>query len=113
MVKTKEEIKEKQKEWYLKNKKRILEERKKYQKEYNQTSNRKKAYTIHNWKKRGVIHEDINKLYEHYLNTTECDICKVEFNEKNWKCLDHDHDTGLFRNVLCNNCNSCDRWKKH
>lgn len=59
------------------------------------------------WKKRGIINDDFNELYSKYLDTKNCELCNIEFGGKgkNKKCLDHDHVTGLFRNVLCNNCN--------
>lgn len=59
------------------------------------------------WKKRGVVSEDYSKLYDDYLVITKCELCEVDLEGKgrNKKCLDHDHTTGLFRNVLCNNCN--------
>ena len=72
----------------------------------------KKTHTISNWKTRGVI-GDYDELYEQYINTTECNVCKFVFTDKNWKCLDHDHTNGQFRYILCNNCNMYDRWKKH
>ena len=28
-----------------------------------------------------------------------------EWEKLNKKCLDHDHKTGLFRNIICNRCN--------
>jgi hypothetical protein len=77
---------------------------------YKDTPQFKKTHTISNWKTRGVV-GDYDEMYNIYLNTNECNVCKVGFNEKNWKCLDHDHDTGKFRQILCNNCNTLDRWK--
>ena len=59
------------------------------------------------WKKRGVISEDYDVLYNTYLTTTKCQMCDVvlEGKGRNKKCLDHCHQTGAFRKILCNNCN--------
>ena len=99
-TKNKEKVKETNKQYYQKNKEKCKEyylkhkeEIKEYQKEYNQTPKRIKTYKISNWKRYGVIHDDFDKLYEHYINTNECNVCKVIFTDNNWKCLDHDHET--------------------
>ena len=44
--------------------------------------------------------EELNKL----LNTQNCAICSTDLKagEKN---IDHDHDTGRIREVLCSGCN--------
>jgi hypothetical protein len=60
---------------------------------------------IYNWKKSGLIYDDYNELYEVYIKTMECQHCKKEFTENNKRCLDHDHETGLFRKIVCNRCN--------
>ena len=110
--KNKEVIDNKAKEYDEKNKEAIAEYKKKYQKEYNQTPKGKKITTIKNWKSYGLIHENINELYNKYLDATNCEVCKYVFDETNWRCMDHDHDTGLFRQFLCNRCNVMDNWKK-
>jgi len=121
----KETIKEYKKEYYQKNKEKIKEHIKEYKKiyneenkeqikewskEYNQTDKGKKIRRIGNWKHRGLICEDYDKLYEYYINTNECDNCGIELIEglcgANHKCMDHSHKTGLFRNILCNTCNT-------
>jgi len=82
---------------------------KEYGKNYKQTEEGKKTQRILNWKYYKVICDDFDKLYEYYLNCKFCEECNVELVEGNRgkysKCLDHDHKTGLFRNVLCNTCN--------
>ena len=83
---------------------------KEYNKQYYQTPQGKKCDMINHWKFRGVI-GDFDKLYEKYINTTNCEVCNTTFTDKNVRCLDHDHDTGEFRNVLCNACNVNDNWK--
>ena len=68
---------------------------------------KKKSYSIYNWKKKGVKPPEgttYHELYYHYDSCENCEICKTSFDDKK-KCLDHDHKTGLFRNVVCNSCN--------
>tara|TARA_R110002020_G_scaffold297239_1_gene512988 strand:- start:294 stop:731 length:438 start_codon:yes stop_codon:yes gene_type:complete len=64
------------------------------------------------WKFRGVIWKDddeFNSIWERYKNTTNCDNCNVEFKIEPTKmlikCLDHCHDSGKFRQILCGHCN--------
>ena len=44
------------------------------------------------------------------MNTDNCDLCNLQFIEgdkgKFKKCMDHNHQTGEFRNVLCHVCNT-------
>ena len=82
--------------------------RRAYMKELGLQPKHVKKKTIYNWKKRGVISEDYDCLYDKYLIHSNCDKCEIEFDKSKKstsKCLDHDHDTGGFRNILCSNCN--------
>jgi len=117
--KNKQKIINKQKEWnksnpekrklickkyYQKNKEKIDL----YQQEYKKDNlGKRKTDTIYNWKRYGLICEDYDKLYNYYLSITECENCGIELNSGTGtrKCMDHCHDTGKFRNILCNTCN--------
>ena len=92
---------------YQENNKEKLKE---YNKKYSQTPEGMKSRTISTWKHRGLIYEDYDSLYGHYLNANNCDECGIKFGKYggdcgDWKCMDHDHKTGAFRNFLCNTCN--------
>jgi len=81
-----------------------------YRKQYRQTDKGKKIKRIGDWKHMGLICDDYNSLYEKVYSTTNCEECDVLLTEdkkttKTTRCMDHDHTTGLFRNVLCHSCN--------
>lgn len=81
------------------------------QKNYRQTPKGKKFYRISNWRRRGIICDDWDKLYEKYLNTENCELCNIELIESKYstpdrRCLDHCHQTGSVRNIVCQGCNT-------
>ncbi len=109
--KRKQYAKEYQKKYYKENKDIIMERTKTYRDEYNKSS----KGIISTWKFRGIIFHDYELLYDIYINTTHCDVCKCELNKctRSRKCVDHDHsitDTDNVRNILCNVCNSKRRY---
>lgn len=74
---------------------------------------RSKYDTIRKWKSRGLIYDDYDALYEIYINTTHCQHCENEFKDSFDRCMDHDHDTGLFRKIICRACNLNDSYIKY
>ena len=94
---------------YRENNKELIKE---YNKKRRITTDIKKIETISKWKQRGVIETDYytyDELYEAYLYHPDCEECGVTLTTgkrcSTSKCLDHDHTTGIFRNILCNSCN--------
>ena len=87
---------------YNKNKENIRERHSKY----NKTENGKKSLTISNWKYRGLV-DDYEMVYEKYMMAIFCDICECVLDQDNMsvKCMDHCHNSGLFRNIVCKYCN--------
>lgn len=121
LLKNKDKIAQQHKEYYEKNKEKLKEQKKERDKknkeknkekrrEYLQTPKGLKSSRIQRWKTLGVIHNDYNELYEKYINTELCESCNCELTidkrkTKTTKCLDHCHNTGEFRNILCHSCN--------
>ena len=85
------------------------EYKKLYMKKYNENSYRKKKSLFNTWKSRGLT-GDYEAIYTRYINTNNCDLCNIELNKK---CMDHNHTTGEFRNIVCPkcNCNKSDKSK--
>lgn len=97
--------KEKSKEWIEKNKDKIEEYRRLY-KEDAVKAERTKAYHRARWLREsfGMTVDDYIKLFED--QDGKCAICGngTNGNKKNF-CVDHDHETGKVRGLLCHNCN--------
>tara|TARA_R110000803_G_C11709689_1_gene286735 strand:+ start:42 stop:446 length:405 start_codon:yes stop_codon:yes gene_type:complete len=65
----------------------------------------KKSKAKHNWLKYGLNPEDFEKAWFEYCNSTNCDWCKRGYKSERDKQMDHCHDEGHFRNILCKTCN--------
>lgn len=107
----KEKLKQKRLEYYEKNKEQEKQKMREYSKKHHKTEKGIKQTRISGWKYQGIICENYDEMYERYINTKNCEKCNVELIEAkltttNRKCLDHDHKTGLIRYVLCHKCNS-------
>jgi len=72
-----------------------------------------KTSTLNNWKRSGVIYHDFDELYELYIKTMNCWHCNKEFVSTIDRCLDHNHDTGAFRAIVCKRCNAMDSYIKY
>ena len=79
---------------------------------YNHSQKGKKSKTKGNWRHRKIVDEDndnYEKMYKIYLSVKYCERCNCQLNQETHnsrKCLDHDHTTGYFRNVVCHFCNN-------
>ena len=106
----KEKIKEQDRAYREANKEKIKER----MKAYNQTPAGKKVRRIWDWKDAGILYPDLHGFYDEvFIKTTHCEDCGDEFiehklGESNAKCrcLDHEHETGEIRGIVCQNCNN-------
>jgi len=76
-------------------------------------TDRQKYICIKNWKHRGLIYHDYEDLFEVYRKTLNCQHCNKEFKNKIDRHLDHNHENGLFRKIVCQRCNSNDFYINH
>tara|TARA_R110000796_G_scaffold20528_4_gene61044 strand:+ start:417 stop:908 length:492 start_codon:yes stop_codon:yes gene_type:complete len=102
------------KEYYEKNKEKIA----KKNKEYNKTPKRQMGLKINMWKRNGLIcenREEYEYIYDRWLFSERCEEpkCNKEYTKDNIKNMDHCHDTGLFRNIICHSCNMKRRSKEN
>lgn len=69
---------------------------------------RRAAYDVeesrrNNWKRYGLKPEDIEELGR--IQESACASCRKPFLADRAPCVDHDHETGRVRSLLCHNCN--------
>ena len=107
-IKNAEKLKAQKKVWNKENAEKI----KAYDKLYRQENieRYKKTDAIYNWKRSGLICDDYDKLYELYLQSTHCEECGCKYSiwgdgVGRFRCMDHCHLTGVFRNFICSKCN--------
>jgi len=102
------------KEWYKQNKDTIDKKNYSNTKKYNESYKGKKLKRIYKWKSRGLIDSDndnYEKIHQRYIDTTNCDLCNIKLTTgkkttSTRKEMEHDHKTGLFRNIVCHKCNN-------
>ena len=89
-----------------------MDDRRKYSgslgtKKYRQTYKGLKSHRKSEWKKKGnIIFYDFDNWYDNiYIPTSNCELCNVEFDEKERKICDHDHLSRYNRFICCNKCN--------
>jgi hypothetical protein len=102
----KEKIAESNKLYREKNREAIKEYNKKYKKIYHQTEKVIKSTRISCWRLRCIIDEDLSAVYDYYIKQTHCMICLKEYKDSSDRSLDHDHQTGEIRYIVCRNCNT-------
>ena len=49
--------------------------------------------------------EEFESIYYMYIYSSHCELCNKEFKSTQDRQMDHNHETGEFRNILCNLCN--------
>ena len=69
---------------------------------------RHKSTTKANWKFRGmkIDPDDFDYIYNEYTHATNCDLCNNQFKNSIDRHLDHNHETGEVRNIVCCKCNN-------
>ena len=67
---------------------------------------------ISRWKQQGIKlrdGDDWESVYCYVIVCDNCENCNKKFIDSFDKTLDHDHNTGFIRNILCRSCNSSRR----
>lgn len=80
-----------------------------YNEWYYQTPQGKFVNALAQWKFRGLIWdtvEEVEGIYGLYISSERCEECNCLYTEDNVKCMDHCHESGKFRYILCHSCNT-------
>ena len=74
-----------------------------------------KTDTKGGWKRKGLIMDNFESIYQEYIHQTNCELCGKLFETTRDRHMDHSHTTGEFRNIVCRNCNlwKADRLRKY
>ena len=68
-----------------------------------------KTRTKYYWKKRGLITDNFDEIYNRYIHSSKCERCETSYKNRTDRCMDHCHLTGEFRNILCHKCNTTEK----
>tara|TARA_R110001592_G_scaffold69878_2_gene214308 strand:+ start:49 stop:495 length:447 start_codon:yes stop_codon:yes gene_type:complete len=49
--------------------------------------------------------EKIEEIYNKYIVATHCELCNKEFISRKDRHMEHCHESGRFRNIVCTRCN--------
>ena len=63
---------------------------------------------MYKWRYIGLVFEseaEFKAIYERLIYATKCELCDKTFTKSRDRQMDHCHDTGKFRNIVCNRCN--------
>jgi len=67
---------------------------------------------VYEWRRAG-LKGDYEKINERYLTAEKCECCDIKLTETigkkgahRRKVMDHDHQSGAFRNIVCVVCNN-------
>ena len=73
-----------------------------------------KPMTKYSWKIKGMIFtpDEFEEIYKKYIHATNCELCNALFPNTRNRQLDHCHETGKIRNIVCIKCNAQKRDKK-
>jgi len=64
-----------------------------------------KTNTKGQWKIKGLNMDNFEEIYQKYIYATHCELCNKQFPNTRDRCMDHNHNTGEFRNIVCQSCN--------
>ena len=65
-----------------------------------------KSLTKSKWLKTlGLKTDNFEEIYNKYINATHCELCNKQFKSSRDRQMEHNHETGEFRNIVCCSCN--------
>ena len=66
-----------------------------------------KSRTKSSWTQKGLKFDllEFEIIYNKYINAEFCELCNKEFLTTKDRMMDHNHETGYFRNICCRSCN--------
>lgn len=90
------------------------EEKASKSREYHKSAHGRKKHQISYWKRRGLIHDDYEKLYDEYMNKKTCHKCGEEFGERgdgtgSYKCIAQKYGSNEVESVCCYRCMNRDK----